>query len=65
MVFFNPDVYVTCQHPKYEGIQLNNQVLMSDSVNEEHADEIDGATDDFTSATFQFTFKTYLFGGQQ
>ena len=26
MVFFNNDVYVSCEHPKYEGIMLNNQV---------------------------------------
>lgn len=65
MVFFNPDVYVTCMHPKYEGIKLNNQVIMSDSITEEHPDELDGSTDDFITATFQFTFKTYLFGGNQ
>ena len=65
MVFFNPDVYVTCEHPKYEGIRLNNQVIMSDSVSEEHPDEIDSSTNDFITTTFQFTFKTYLFGGNQ
>lgn len=65
MVFFNPDVYVTCVHPKYEGIKLNNQIIMSDSVSEEHPDEIDGSADDFITTTFQFTFKTYLFGGNQ
>jgi hypothetical protein len=52
-------------HPKYDGIKLNNQVIMSDSITEEHPDEIDGSTDDFITATFQFTFKTYLFGGNQ
>lgn len=65
MVFFNNDVYVSCEHPKYEGIMLNNQVVMQDSVSEEHPDEIDGSTDDLITATFQFTFKTYLFGGMQ
>ena len=65
MVFFNNDVYVSCEHPKYEGIMLNNQVVMQDSVTEEHPDELDGATDDLITATFQFTFKTYLFGGTQ
>ncbi len=65
MIFFNPDVYVTCQHPKYEGIKLNNQIIMSDSVTEEHPDELDSSTDDFTTTTFQFTFKTYLFGGNE
>lgn len=65
MVFFNPDVYVTCEHPKYEGIRLNNQVIMSDNISEEHPDEVDAAADDFITTTFQFTFKTYLFGGSQ
>ena len=64
MVFFNPDIYVTCQHPKYEGIRLNNQVIMSDSITEEHPDELDSAADDFITTTFQFTFKTYLFAGK-
>ena len=36
---------------------------MEDSVNEEHPDEIDGSADDFISTTFNFTFKTFLFGG--
>lgn len=65
MVFFNNDVYVSCEHPKYEGIMLNNQVVMQDSVSEEHPDELDGTQDDITTATFQFIFKTYLFGGTQ
>ena len=63
MVFFNSDIYVSCQHPKYEGIKMNNQVIMSDSVSEEHSDEMDGSQDDITTSTFNFTFKTYLFGG--
>lgn len=65
MVFFNNDVYVTCQHPKYEGISMNNQIVMSDSVSEEHQNEMDGTADDLITSTFQFTFKTYLFGGMQ
>lgn len=65
MIFFNSDIYVSMEHPKYEGIILNNQIIMSDSVSEEHPDELDGSTDDFITTTFQFTFKTYLFGGNQ
>jgi hypothetical protein len=52
MVFFNPDVYVTCMHPKYDGIKLNNQIIMSDNISEEHLDEIDGSADDFITTTF-------------
>lgn len=63
MVFFNNDLYVSQEHPKYHGIIMNNQVVMQDSVNEEHSDELDETTEDFITSTFQFTFKTYLFGG--
>lgn len=24
MVFFNSDLYVSCEHPKYKGIKMNN-----------------------------------------
>lgn len=24
MVFFNSDIYVSCEHPKYEGVKMNN-----------------------------------------
>lgn len=65
MVFFNSDVYVSCVHPKYEGIKLNNQVIMADAITEEHPGELDGTQDDIITTTFQFTFKTYLFGGMQ
>ena len=63
MVFFNSDIYVSCEHPKYQGVKLNNQVIMSDSVSEDHPDELDATQDDITTATFNFTFKTYLFAG--
>ena len=63
MVFFNSDIYVSSQHPKFEGVKMNNQVIMSDSISEEHPDEFDGSQDDITTATFNFTFKTFLFGG--
>lgn len=41
MVFFNNDIYVSCEHPKYEGIKMNNQIVMSDNVNEDHPSEFD------------------------
>ena len=63
MVFFNSDIYVSCEHPKYEGIKMNNQIVMQDSVSEDHPDEPDSSADDLTTATFNFTFKTYLFAG--
>ena len=36
---------------------------MSDTVSEDHPDEFDSTQDDITTATFSFTFKTFLFGG--
>lgn len=63
MVFFNSSIFVSCVHPKYDDIKMNNQIVMEDGINEEHPDELDGNTDDFMSSTFNFTFKTFLFGG--
>ena len=65
MIFYNSDIYVSCNHPKYDGIMLNNQIIMSDSVSEENLDEIAPEADDLITTTFQFTFKTYLFGGNK
>ena len=65
MVFFNSSLWVTCMHPKYEGVKLNNQVMMADSISEEHQSELDGSQDDFITSTFNFTFKTFLFAGME
>src|SRR5574344_1682088 len=51
MVFFNNDIFVSCEHPKYHGIMMNNQVVMQDSVTEEHPSELESSTDDFITAT--------------
>lgn len=65
MVFFNSNIYCSQAHPKFSDIKLNNQVIMSDSVSEDHSDELDGTRDDLVVSTFTFTFKTYLFGGTE
>jgi len=65
MVFFNSNIYCSQAHPKFSDIKLNNQVVMSDSVSEDHSDELDGTRDDLIVSTFTFTFKTYLFGGTE
>ena len=65
MVFFNSDLFVSCEHPKYEGVKMNCQVVMQDSVSEEHPDDLSPETDDFVTAVFQFTFKTFLFAGME
>lgn len=65
MVFFNSNTFISAQHPKYEGIRLNNKIIMDDAVSEEHPDEIDGSANDFHTSTFTFTFQTFLFGGKK
>lgn len=65
MIFMNNDKYMSCMHPKYNDIKFNCQVIMEDSVSEEHSGEIDESTDDIISSTFNFTFKTYLFAGTE
>lgn len=64
-MFFNSSLFVSCIHPKFDGIKMNNQVIMEDSVTEEHPDELDGSSDDFVTSTFSFTFKTFLFAGMK
>lgn len=61
--FFNSDLFVTCKHPKFAGLTYNSQVIMSDSITEEHPDELANDAEDITITTFNFTFKTYIFGG--
>ena len=61
--FFNPDLFVTCIHPKYEDCIFNSQITMQDSISIEHLDEMDGSEEDLVTATIQFIYKTYIFGG--
>lgn len=63
MVFFNSDLFVTFEHPKYEGLKINSQVIMADAVTEENLSELEGTQDDLVTSQFGFTFKTYLFSG--
>jgi len=63
--FFNSDLFVTCKHPKFAGLTYNSQVIMSDSITEEHPDELANDAEDITVTTFNFTFKTYIFGGNE
>lgn len=63
--FFNSDLFVTCVHPKFRKLTFSSQVIMGDSITEEHPDEIDETSDDITTTTFSFTFKTFLFAGSE
>lgn len=61
--FFNSDLFVTCKHPKFAGLTYNSQVIMGDSITEEQPEELANDAEDITVTTFNFTFKTYIFGG--
>ena len=61
--FFNSDLFVTCKHPKYSGLTYNSQVIMNDSITEEYPEELSNDAEDICVSTFNFTFKTYIFGG--
>ena len=61
--FFNQDLFVSCVHPKFKNIKLNSQVIMDNSISEEHPEELDSSMDDFVTSTCSFTFKTFLFAG--
>lgn len=66
LIFFNSDVFVTCEHPKYKGLKFNNQIIMQDTINEEQDSvEIDGSTANVFITTFQFLYKTCIFGGNK
>lgn len=61
--FFNKDLFVQAQHPKFDNITLMSQVVMEDSISEERPDELDPTQDDFQVVTCNFLFKTYVFCG--
>lgn len=62
--FFNGDVYVKMPHPKIKDSTLKCQVLWGGTVNQEWQSELGNYIDDIQVMSMEFTFKTYLFGGQ-
>lgn len=62
--FFNGDVYVKIPHPKIPNYSLKCQVLWDGNVQDEWPSEKEPYSDDIQIASTNFTFKTYLFGGQ-
>ena len=63
--FFNSDLFVSSIHPKFNNLSYSSQIIMNDSISEEHPDEFDETTDDITVTTFNFTFKTFIFAGSK
>lgn len=61
--FFNKDAFIRYKHPKFDGLFMKCQVIMEDSITEEHPDSFDAATDDLVACTCTFVFKTWIFCG--
>jgi len=61
--FFNGDLYIRSQHPKFENVAYHSQVIIGDTIMEEHPEELDNNVDDIQTSTFSFTLQTYIFGG--
>ena len=61
--FFNKDAFVRYQHPKFKGLFMKCQVIMDDSITEEHPEQLDALEDDIVTCTCSFTFKTWIFCG--
>ena len=59
--FFNKDLFVRCEHPKFEGISYTNQIIMDDTITEEAPGEFDNSQDDIRTCVLNFTMKTFLF----
>lgn len=61
--FFNQDLYVASRHPKYYNVQYFSQVVMGGNIQQDAVTELSVDQDDIVTATLTFTFKTYIFGG--
>ncbi len=61
--FFNKDLYFSSKHPKFDDISFQNQVIMENTITEEHPDELDPTADDIVVSTCSFTYKTFIFCG--
>ena len=63
--FFNKDVFVRSEHPKYPGLFFTNQIIMENDIQEDHPSELADTDQDITTCTCNFRFKTYMFCGNQ
>ena len=61
--FFNKDAFIRYRHPKFDGLMMKCQVIMDDAINEEHPETVDPSEDDLVVCTCNFTFKTWIFCG--
>lgn len=61
--FFNKDAFVRYQHPKFEKLFMKCQVIMDDTITEEHPEQLDALDYDVVTCTCNFVFKTWIFCG--
>ena len=61
--FFNSDLFVTTTHPKFTDVKIDCQIVMGSSISEQLPEELTSSTDNFTTTSFNFTFKTWLYAG--
>jgi hypothetical protein len=61
--FFNKDAFVRYKHPKFDGLFMKCQVIMDDTITEEHPESLDALDYDVVTCTCNFTFKTWIFCG--
>lgn len=63
--FFNNDVWVSVKHYKYTDLKFYSQIVMDDNISETRNESPTNTQYDFCQAECTFTFKTYIFGGNQ
>lgn len=61
--FFNSDLFVTTTHPKFTDVKIDCQIVMGTNISEQLPEELASNADNFTTTTFNFTFKTWLYAG--
>ena len=61
--FFNSDLFVTTTHPKFTDVKVDCQIVMGTNISEQLPEELASNQDNFTTTTFNFTFKTWLYAG--
>jgi hypothetical protein len=62
--FFNADLFVTTNHPKYTNLRYTSQIIMADNIGESISD-INSKDQFFYITDCTFYFKTYIFGGSR
>ena len=65
LIFFNDDIWVSADHPKYTNIRYYSQIVMNSSITETRNETLANTDSDLVTAECSFVFKTYIFGGSR